>query len=203
MESVTKKLSGGLRPGSGRKEGTGKFKEPTDVIRVPTSQKPVIIDFLAEYRRNKLTNKSAVEQVFEYPTKSGKKLFRPLFSSKVPAGFPSPADDHIEAELDINDFLVDQPEATFYNTVTSTSMIDLGILPGDKVVVNRARDPKVGDIIVALLDGEFTIKRLGKSKSGRPILYPHNAASGLKPIRIKDESDFVIWGVVTGLFKRF
>lgn len=203
MESVTKKLSGGLRPGSGRKEGTGKFKEPTDVIRVPASQKPAIIDFLAEYRRNKLANKSADEPVFEYPTKSSKKLFRPLFSSKVPAGFPSPADDHIEAELDINDYLVDQPEATFYNTVEGNSMIDVGLFPGDKAVVNRAKEARVGDIILAVLDGEFTIKRLGKTRSGRPILFPENAAAGLKPIRIGDESSFDIWGVVVGSFRRF
>lgn len=203
MEDKIKKMSGGLRPGSGRSVGTGKFGEPTDVVRVPSSQKPAIIKLLDEYKRNKLIDNATANQTFEYPNKDAKKLYRPLFSSKLPAGFPSPADDHIEAELDVNEFLIDQPEATFFNTVTSTSMIDLGIYPGDKVVVNKAKDPKVGDIIVALLDGEFTIKELGKTKSGRPILYPHNAAEGLKPIRIKDGSDFVIWGVVTGLFKRF
>jgi len=70
------------------------------------------------------------------------------------------------------------------------------------VVVNRAKDAKVGDIVVAVLDGQVTIKRLGMTKSGRPILYPENAAEGLKPIRIKDGSDFFIWGVVVGLFRR-
>lgn len=202
MKSVTKKLSGGLRPGSGRKEGTGKFKEPTDVIRIPASQKPVILEYLDEYKRNKLISKAAENETIQYPAKEPVKLYRPLFTSKIPAGFPSPADDHIEDELDINEYLVDQPEATFYNTIEGTSMIDLGFFPGDKVVVNRAKDARVGDIVVAVLDGQVTIKRLGISKSGRPILYPENAAEGLKPIRITDGSDFFIWGVVVGLFRR-
>ena len=202
MESVTKKLSGGLRPGSGRKEGTGKFKEPTDVIRIPASQKPVILEYLDEYKRNKLISKAAENETIQYPAKEPVKLYRPLFTSKIPAGFPSPADDHIEDELDINEYLVDQPEATFYNTIEGTSMIDLGFFPGDKVVVNRAKDARVGDIVVAVLDGQVTIKRLGMTKSGRPILYPENAAEGLKPICIKDGSDFFIWGVVVGLFRR-
>lgn len=191
------------KPGAGRKVGTGKFQEPTMAIRIPSSQKPVIVDFLAEYKRNKLIGNVTENQTFEYPSKDAKKLYRPLFSSKVPAGFPSPADDHVESELDIHEYLVDQPEATFYSTIVGTSMIDVGLFPGDKAVVNRAKEAKVGDIILAVLDGEFTIKRLGITNTGRPILYPANEASGMKPIRVKDGSSFDVWGVVVGSFRKF
>ncbi len=90
---------GGSRTGAGRKADTGQFKESTDVLRVPSSQTPVIKDFLAAYKRKKLSENLDVISDFEFPALNPKLLELPLFSSKVPAGFPSPAEDHVEKRL--------------------------------------------------------------------------------------------------------
>jgi DNA polymerase V len=91
---------GGYRTGSGRKAGTGQFKESTDLLRVPTSQTPAIKDFLAAYKRKRLSENLDVISDFEFPALNPKLLELPLFSSKVPAGFPSPAEEHVEKRLD-------------------------------------------------------------------------------------------------------
>lgn len=124
----------------------------------------------------------------------------PLFASKVPAGFPSPAEEHVEARLDPTEYLVEQAEATFIVTIQGQSMIDVGLMPGDKVVVDRSRTPAIGNIVLAVVDGEFTIKTLGKI-AGRPALLPANPE--FKPIEIKEGIQFEVWGVVTGSFRRF
>ncbi len=125
----------------------------------------------------------------------------PLFSSKASAGFPSPADDHLESRLDVTEYLIDQADATFFAMVTGDSMRDAGLLENDIVVVDRSKKPVISNIIIAIIDGEFTIKSLGQSKSGRPILIPANPDYPI--IEIKDETDFQVWGVVTGSFRRF
>ena len=84
----------------------------------------------------------------------------PLFSTRVPAGFPSPADDYIESRLDLNEFLIRHPSATFYMRVTGDSMTGAGIYPGDILIVDRAITPRHGNIIIAVLNGEMTVKRL-------------------------------------------
>lgn len=192
---------GGSRTGAGRKAGTGAFKEPTDVLRVPSSQTPVIKDFLAAYKRKKLTiDLDAVSQ-FEIPALSPKLLELPLFSSKVPAGFPSPAEEHVEKRLDTNDFLIDQEDATFFVTIQGESMLDVGLLPGDKAVVDRSKTPVIGDIVLAVVNGEYTIKTLSRKKDGAPRLLPANEK--FKPIDIEEGMTFEVWGVVTGSFRRF
>ena len=198
---------GGRRVGAGRKKGTV-IKEPTTVMRIPQSQKPVITDFLAAYRRNqsadKQTNPLADQPtVFELPAVLPAKRSWPLFSSKVAAGFPSPADEHVEKRLDPNEFLIDDEEATFFVTIQGYSMIDSGLLPGDKAVVDRSKNASIGDIVLAVVDGEFTIKLLAKTKQGGPRLLPSNQSGEYKPIEIKDGMQFEIWGVVTGSFRRF
>jgi DNA polymerase V len=199
------KKAGGLRGGSGRKIGTGKFGEATSVVRIPTSQAPVIHDFLTAYEAKKKSAAQAslhdVSIAIELPLLNAKPLFIPLYSSKVAAGFPSPADDHIEARLNPNDYLVDCEEATIFNTVKGDSMIEAGIYPGDKLVVDRSRTPVVGDIIVAYLYGEPTVKYYKRQKNGNPILYPANPA--YQPIPIEDGMEFELVGVVIGSFRRF
>lgn len=187
--------------GAGRKKGTG-LKEPTTVMRIPQSQKSVIVDFLTVYRRSQSV--SPEQQVaFERPALSPAKRSWPLFSSKVAAGFPSPADEHVEKRLDPNDFLIDDEEATFFVTIQGYSMVDSGLLPGDKAVVDRSKNARMGDIVLAVVDGEFTIKLLGKSKQGAPRLLPSNQSGEYRPIEIKEGMQFEIWGVVTGSFRRF
>jgi DNA polymerase V len=127
----------------------------------------------------------------------------PLFSSKVAAGFPSPADDHVEKRLDPNDFLIDQKDATFFVTIQGQSMMDVGLLPGDKAVVDRSKVAAIGDIVLAVVDGEFTVKTLSRKKDGSIRLLPANSSGAYAPIDIKEGMQFEIWGVVTGSFRRF
>jgi DNA polymerase V len=91
----------------------------------------------------------------------------PLVSSKVCAGFPSPADDHIEGVFDLNELLIKNPPATFMVRVAGESMREAHIYPGDLLVVDRSKEARDGSIIVACLDGEFTVKRL--RKKGRKV----------------------------------
>jgi DNA polymerase V len=192
---------GGKRLNAGRKEGTGKFGEPTTVIRVPNSQKKVIIDFLAHRQNHKTTQEIDSVNLFEYPALNGTQVLLPLFSSKVRAGFPSPADDHVDKRLDVSEYLIEQADSTFFATIIGDSMRDAGLLSGDKAVVDRSKQASIGDIVLAIIDGEFTIKTLGKNKQGMPRLIPAN--SDFPIIEIKEEMQFEVWGVVTGSFRRF
>jgi len=192
---------GGKRSNAGRKLGTGKFCEPTSVVRIPSSQEPVIKDFLAAYQRKRLAKDLDSITEFELPLPNTLSISLPLYSSKVSAGFPSPAEEHVEKRLDPSEFLIDQKDATFFVTIQGYSMIDVGLLPGDKAVVDRSKIASVGDIVLAVLDGEFTIKTLARKKEGTPRLLPAN--KDYMPIEITEEMSFEIWGVVTGSFRRF
>ena len=123
-----------------------------------------------------------------------------LLSHRISAGFPSPATDYAEEGLDLNDYLVRNKPATFMFTVKGDSMTGASIEEGDKVVVDRAQHPKHGDIVVAVVDGEYTIKRLFKHM-GRVELRPENAA--YPPIVFHDGSELMVWGVVVGVVRRY
>ena len=118
----------------------------------------------------------------------------PLFLESVSAGFPSPADDYLEGKLDLNDHLVRNPAATFFVRVTGDSMVDAGMYSGDILVVDRSIEPKNNNIIIAVLDGELTVKRLNITKD-KIQLMPEN--SQYTPINITEEMHFEVWGVVT------
>ena len=191
------------QPGGGRKVGKGKFGEPTLVVRIPASQAPVIKDFLAAYQRKRLNTDIDAITEFELPSLYVSAVHLPLYSSKVSAGFPSPAEEHVEKRLDPSEFLIDQKDATFFVTIQGQSMIDIGLLPGDKAVVDRSKQASIGNIVLAVLDGEFTIKTLSRSKEGAVRLLPANSTGAYKPIEITEDMNFEIWGVVTGSFRRF
>lgn len=194
---------GGMRKGAGRKIGTGKFGEPTSVLRVPSSQSAKIKDFLSAYQQKRIKLDMDSVGEFEYPSIEMVSIALPLYSSKVSAGLPSPADEHIEKRLDPSEFLIDRKDSTFFVTIQGYSMIDAGLLPGDKAVVDRSKLASVGDIVLAVLNGEFTIKTLGRHKSGTPRLLPANSSGDYSPIEITEDMQFEIWGVVTGSFRRF
>lgn len=120
----------------------------------------------------------------------------PIFLGRLPAGFPSPADDYLEGKLDITKHLVKHPAATFYVRVSGDSMIGAGIHSGDLLVVDRSLEPKNGNVIVAALDGDLTVKRLYQ-KNGLIRLLPENQE--YQPIEIQDGQSFEIWGVVTSV----
>lgn len=132
------------------------------------------------------------------PRKSGKKS--PLMSQPVQAGFPSPAEHYIEKTLDLNDYLASHPEATYYVRVAGDSMIEAGIRPGDVLCVDRSIDFFDGAIVIASVDGEFTVKYLRKS---RGQVYLQAANPNYKPIFFGTEQDVRCWGVVTGLVRKF
>lgn len=117
-----------------------------------------------------------------------------LYLQKIPAGFPSPAEDFIEKRLDLNDLMIKNQSATFLVKVEGTSMTDAGIIHGDILVVDRSIEPENNKIVLGVLGGEFTVKRLLK-KGKHVILMPENKS--FKPIILNEESDFQVWGVVT------
>jgi len=123
-----------------------------------------------------------------------------LLAHRMSAGFPSPAADYAEDGLDLNDYLIRNKPATFMFTVRGDSMIGASIEDGDKVLVDRALTPKSRDIIVAVVDGEYTIKRLYKSR-GHVELRPENPH--YPPIVLKDGTDLQTWGVVVGVVRRY
>jgi DNA polymerase V len=130
-----------------------------------------------------------------------KNVFKlPLFTESVQAGFPSPADDHIETKLDLNEFLIKHPEATFFVRVTGDSMKEVGMSSGDILIVDRALEPKNGKIIVAAVNGELTVKRLQKN-NGKVLLVPENKNFSI--IEISEDMEFMIWGVVVNVIKFF
>ena len=194
---------GGKRAGAGRRVGTSKFGEDTQVMRIPTSQQPVIKDFLAAYQRKKILGDMDVVSEFTLPVLHSQPIKLPLYSSKVRAGFPSPAEEHVEKRLDPSEFLIDQKDATFFVTIQGQSMQDVGLLPGDKAVIDRSKIASIGDIVLAVIDNEFTIKTLSRKKDGSIRLLPANSTGEFAPIEIKEGMDFEIWGVVTGSFRRF
>lgn len=118
----------------------------------------------------------------------------PFLSWRVPAGFPSPADDHLQNKIDLNAKLIDNPAATFLMQVSGLSMIGKEIYDRDWLVVDRSKTPTHESVVVAVLDGEVVCKTLHK-KNGVVRLKPENPS--FKPIDITAEMDFEIWGVVT------
>ncbi len=191
---------GGKRQGAGRKPGGGKYGEPTVALRVPTSQKPVICDFLdaLQEKKDRISKDNVAELIKLGETRHLISL--PLYMTKVATGFPSPADDHVEKRLNPSDYLVQNDTATFFVRVKGDSMIDAGIFEDDVLVIDRSRVPVIGDIVLAVLDGEFTVKTLGKSKKA-PRLIPANKSYPV--IEVKEHQSFEVWGVVTGSMRKF
>ena len=122
------------------------------------------------------------------------KLEIPLFESPISAGFPSPAEDYVDLKLDLNKFLIKHPSATFYVRVKGDSMKNASIFDGDILIVDKALDPKNDDIAVCVLDGEFTVKRI-RRHNDQLYLIPENP--DFQPIKITDNDDFKIWGILS------
>ena len=120
------------------------------------------------------------------------RLSLPLAGERVAAGFPSPADDYVEVGIDLNDQLIRHPTSTFFLRVSGESMLGAGIHDGDLLVVDRSLDPRPGRVVVAVLDGEFTLKRLVQHQ-GRLRLEAANPA--YPPLELHRCGDVQIWGV--------
>ena len=126
---------------------------------------------------------------FYFPT-----IFIPLVSSTVSAGFPSPAEDYTELSLDLNSYLIERPYTTFCIRVRGNSMEGAKMYDGDILLVDRSLSAQNGSVIIGVLDGEFTVKRL-RLEHGKTFLIPEHPA--YEPIPITEENDFKVWGVVT------
>ncbi len=128
------------------------------------------------------------------------RLMLPMAGCRVPAGFPSPADDFTVKRLDLNELLITHPQATFFMQSRGLSMIEAGIHDGDLLVVNRALEPRHRSIVVADVDGEFTVKRLYK-RAGRIKLQAANPT--FPEIVPRDGQQLCIFGVVTSCIRQF
>jgi len=192
--SNKKNQRGGVRKGAGRKKDSGLYAEATKVVRIPISRISEVKNFLLNTKKTNFSIVDVIQPSIQKP------IPITLFSHKVPAGFPSPADDHAESRLDLNEYLINQAESTFFVRIKGDSMVDAGILDNDIVIVDRSKSAAINDIVLASIDGEFTVKVLTKNNKG-PYLMPANKE--FKPIYIEEGSQFEIWGVVTGSVRKF
>lgn len=167
---------GGQRRGAGRPKGQGTYGTTTRAMRVPEH----LVDDVRDYSKN-----------------DGYKI--PLFSSKVQAGVPSVAEDHIDEMIDINKHLIHNPKTTFCVKVSGLSMINAGIHEGDVLVVDSSVLPREGKIIVVAVDNMLTVKRLSYIDK-QPFLMPENP--DFEPIAILQNSDVHVWGVVTNILRK-
>lgn len=162
---------GGARKGAGRH---AKFGCETKPVRIPTL-------LIASIERFILNN--------------GYQL--PLYESKVQAGLPTSADDSLEKQVDLNEYLIKHPASTFLVRVSGDSMINAGIHENDILIVDRMLEPVHGKIVIAAIDGQLTVKRLHKNEQGKCVLMPENPA--FQPIEVAEESQVHILGVVTNV----
>lgn len=196
---MTPPAHGGPRTGSGRKFGSGPYGEKTQQLRVPESQVPTVVAWLDAYRQPTRAEDPR-------PVSLDTQVNLTAFASQVAAGFPSPCQDYIDNSVDLNAALIvpGHEASTFVLRVANDgwSMIQAGIFPGDRIVVDRALTAQKGDIVVAVVNGSLmTIKTLGEI-DGKVALIPENAH--LKPITFDQEGDTLeIWGVVTHGLRNF
>jgi DNA polymerase V len=141
---------------------------------------------------------NSIAEIYGFEHKA--RVVRPLFSSGVSAGFPSPAEDYIEQRLDLNELLIQNPSATFFVRVNGDSMTGAGINHNDILIVDRSQDPINGKIVIAIIDGEFTVKRLLKDGDSCRLVAEN---PDYPAIEITEDSFCEIWGVVTSSINQF
>ncbi len=220
---------GGARAGAGRPKGSGKYKEPTKAIRVPEGSIRYIKEFLGHYPdvtefslpsatstsqdigqtsslKNDHTDVANISDLMahrnrkENDDQASSSTSIPFISSLVAAGYPTAADEHVDDNINLNDYMIRKPDSTYMVRVEGESMKDAGILEGDILIVDRALKAKHNKIVIAALDGELTVKRLFQ-QDGITKLVPENL--DYPDIEIESEAELVIWGVVIGSFRRF
>ncbi|MDR5590493.1 S24 family peptidase [Christiangramia sp. SM2212] len=120
------------------------------------------------------------------------------FVGNITAGFPSPADDHLDKSIDLNSEIIKDRDATFFGRVEGDSMTGAGIEHGDLLVINKGLEPKNGKIAVCFIDGEFTVKRI---KIEEDMIWLVAENQKYQPIKVTAENDFLIWGIVTNVIK--
>jgi len=182
-------------PARKRRPGGGRKKKPvsTKAIRLPSP----IVDKLLEFKK-----KGNIDSLYRvdigeiFSGKISSFFSLPLFESRVQAGFPSPTDDFSDGSLDLNEYLIPHKASTFFVRATGDSMVGAGIFPGALLVVDKSLVPSYGKIVIAVLNGEMTVKRFEKIHN-RLFLCSEN--ENYPDLKITEEDDFSIWGVVTNV----
>lgn len=187
MEEALKQR-GGRRDGAGRKSKTG---EATAVKRIPVSLIPTVDAMIA----------STPLPLGSFMPINRTSAKVPLAVEKIPAGFPSPAEPYVADYLDFNEYLITNPSATFAARSGGYSMLDAGIGKDDILIIDRSKTPKHGDIVMADLGNEFTIKRLYKVPGRKPELHSENASGEYPDFVPTDEDTWSVVGVVTFVIK--
>lgn len=187
MEEALKKR-GGRRDGAGRKSKTG---EATAVKRIPVSLIPTVDAMIA----------STPLPLGSFMPINRTSAKVPLAVEKIPAGFPSPAEPYVADYLDFNEYLITNPSATFAARSGGYSMLDAGIGKDDILIIDRSKTPKHGDIVMADLGNEFTIKRLYKVPGRKPELHSENASGEYPDFVPTDGDTWSVVGVVTFVIK--
>ncbi len=161
--------------------------EPTTVVRLP-----VAVARLARTLSARPLRAGDIQAFLDIEQRTRASV--PLAGARAPCGFPSPADDYLDSPLDFNELLIRNPAATFAVRLASDSMTGAGLFPGDIAIVDRSVEPTNGCIVVALLDGEFTVKRYER-RAGGVRLRAENPA--FADIEVGEGRAFEVWGVVT------
>ena len=182
------KKHGGRREGAGRKSKSG---EATAVKRIPVSLIPTVDAMIA----------STPLPLGSFMPINRTSAKVPLAVEKIPAGFPSPAEPYVADYLDFNEYLITNPSATFAARSGGYSMLDAGIGKDDILIIDRSKTPKHGDIVMADLGNEFTIKRLYKVPGRKPELHSENASGEYPDFVPTDEDTWSVVGVVTFVIK--
>lgn len=188
---------GGKRPNAGRKK-LGNY--PMKRVLIPEPMIDAVIDAREEFlNMPRVTSHYPTQAMF--PALHNISISAPLFSSSVPAGFASPADDHTEKELDLNDHFVTSPSSTFYVRVAGDSMNMAGIFDNTILQVDKSLEVRHQDIVVATVEGEFTVKRFIK-RNGHIYLMPESTNQIHRPYSVSQMKDISIWGVVSGIHQK-
>jgi DNA polymerase V len=146
----------------------------------------------------KLTSLYTTKNIEFFTPNYSTKLKLLFVSSGISAGFPSPADDFLDINIDLTKHLIKNPSTTFYGRVKGDSLKDAGIQDGDLLIVDKGLEPINGKIAVCFIDGEFTVKRI---KIEKDIVWLIAENKDYSPIRVSKDNDFVIWGIVINVIK--
>ena len=133
-----------------------------------------------------------------YSADTSTNIALPFVESGISAGFPSPADDFLDASIDLNREFVKNPSTTFYGRVKGDSMINAGLNNGDLLIIDKSLEPIDNKIAVCFIDGEFTVKRI---KIEKDIVWLVAENEKYQPIKVTSDNDFLIWGIVTTVIK--
>ncbi|MGE8540948.1 MAG: LexA family protein [Acinetobacter sp.] len=196
MNEQVQENRGGKRINAGRK---AKYQEKTVVMRVPESKVIAIKEWLKPIPADDRSH-----DVELTPIEFRKALQIPSPLESVAAGFPSPAQDYAEESIDLNEYLVHNPATTFVLRVNSFSMKNAGIDAEDKILIDRSLAAEHGDIVLALINNEFTVKRLIKEKreDGTEDIWLKAENPEYSDIHFQSEEQFLVWGVVTCVLKK-